>query len=131
MSFVLSELTHIVNTLDDSLSMSEIQSKVSVSGGYHTDEYDNEEAYMKFFFSLKNGNAEIKICDSTATFSYLDRNGQNLQSIEFDDNSVDEINGSFRKALKQIWAFDRQNISSTQSTNTSVNRASFGLAEVN
>lgn len=131
MSFVLSELTHIVNTLDDSLSMSEIQSKVNVSGGYQTDEYDNEEAYMKFFFSLKNGNVEIKICDSAGAFSYLDHNGKNLQIIEFDDNGVAEINGSFRKALKQIWAFDRQNINSIKNTNTSVNRASFGLAEVN
>jgi hypothetical protein len=131
MSFVLSELTHIIHTLDDSFSMSEIQSKINVSAGYNIDEHDNEEAFIKLLFSLKNGNAEIKICDSIGIFSYLDYNGKNLQSIEFDDNGVAEINGSFRKALKQIWAFDRQNICSAKSHDTSLNRASFGLAEVN
>jgi hypothetical protein len=131
MAFILSELAHIINTLDDSLFMSEIQSRINVSAGYDKDEYDNEEAFMQMSFNLKNGVAEIKFCDSTGIFVYLDCDGKKLKSIEFDDSCVTEINGSFRKALKQIWSFDRQHVGKVQEGKLSVDRASFGLAEVN
>jgi hypothetical protein len=132
MSFNLSELIHIVSTLDDSLSMSEAKSNIAISAGYEEDE-DNDctEEFLKLFFSLKNGSVEIKIGDSTGTFDYLDFNGKKLKSAEFDDCSVAEITGSFRKSLKQIWAFDRQNISIQKNTTELLDRASFGLAEVN
>jgi hypothetical protein len=131
MTFILSELAHIINTLDDSLFMSEIQSKINVSAGYDKDEDDNEEAFVQMSFHLKNGSAEIKLCDSTGVFSYLDCDEKKLKSIEFDDSCVTEINGSFRKALKQIWAFDRQHVGKVKESNLAVDRASFGLAEVN
>jgi hypothetical protein len=131
MSFVLSELTYIVNTLDESFLMSDIQSKINVSAGYDVDKYDNEESFMVLLFSLRNGSAKIKLCDSTGIFSYCNSNGENLHSIEFDDSGIAETNSSFRKALKQIWAFDRQNVGSVKITDASLNRASFGLAEVN
>jgi hypothetical protein len=112
--------------------MSETTSNISISAGYEEDE-DNDctEEFLKLSFSLKNGVVEIKIGDSTGTFSYLDSNGKSLKSAEFDDSYVAEITGSFRKALKQIWAFDRQNISTLKNTSELLDRASFGLAEVN
>jgi hypothetical protein len=130
MSFNLSELIHIVSTLDDSLSMSEAASTISVSAGYEEID-DCTEEFLKLLFSLKHGKVEIKISDSTGTFSYLNSNGENLKTVEFDDSYVAEITGSFRKALKQIWAFDRQNINTPKNTNELLDRASFGLAEVN
>lgn len=130
MSFNLSEVIHIVSTLDDSLSMSESISNIVISAGYEEID-DCTEEFLKLLFSLKNGSVEIKIGDSTGVFYYLDSNGKTLKSVEFDDSYVADITGSFRKALKQIWAFDRQNISTPKNTSELLDRASFGLAEVN
>ncbi len=49
----------------------------------------------------------------------------------FDDRDVAELNGSFKKGFKQIREFDRQNTSTAQSNHTTIDRVSFGLAEVN
>jgi hypothetical protein len=130
MSFNLSELIHIVSTIDDSLSMSEATSNISISAGYEEID-DCTEEFLKLLFSLKHGNVEIKVSDSTGAFSYLDSNEKKLKVVEFDDSCVAEITGSFRKALKQIWAFDRQNINIPKNTSELLDRASFGLAEVN
>jgi hypothetical protein len=61
----------------------------------------------------------------------MNQGGEILKNIEFDDSSIVETNGSFKKALKQIRDFDRQQPNIAKITNTSVDRASFGLAEVN
>jgi hypothetical protein len=133
MSFVISELIHIVSTVDDLLSMSEPPSNISISTGCDEDEeeYEDEKIFIKLSFPLKNSNAEIKIYDSVGIFSAMNCNGESLKNIEFDDNFVSETSGSFKKALKQIRDFDRQYVGQVKSIHIPVDRASFGLAEVN
>ena len=129
MSFVLSEVIHIISTIDDLLSMSEDQCSIRTSTGY--DENDNEEVFISFKFPLKNGVSQVKIYDSIGLFVYMNQNEEVLKNIEFDDTSIVETNGSFKKALKQIRDFDRQQVSALKSANPSIDRASFGLANVN
>lgn len=136
MSFSLSEVIHIISTIDDLLYMSEPPSKIQVSTGCEMEEeeeidVENTEVFIKLSFSLKNGNVEIDIYDSIASFIYLDKNGEILKDISFDDNSVAETEGSFKKALKQIRAFDYQHNCQTRDARVPIDRASFGLAEVN
>ena len=69
--------------------------------------------------------------DSVGIVTYKNHNGETLTEIDFDDMSVAELNGSFKKAFKQVREFDRQQISVVKNANTSINRASFGLANVN
>jgi hypothetical protein len=129
MSFVLSEVIHIISTIDDLLSMSEHPSPINTSTGY--DEDDDEAVFIKFTFPLKNGISQVKIYDSVGFFDYMNKTGEILKNIEFDDSAIAETNGSFKKALKQIRDFDRQQVGTVKSSNTSIDRASFGLAEVN
>lgn len=134
MSFSLPEVVHIISTIDDLLYMSEPPSKIQVSTGCEVEEevdVENTEVFMKLSFSLKNGNVEIDIYDSIGSFVYLDRNGETLKDISFDDNSVAETEGSFKKALKQIRAFDSQYTCQLKDTHIPIDRASFGLVEVN
>ncbi len=136
MSFVISELIHIVSNVDDLLSMSEPPSNISISTGCDDsdedeDEYEDEKIFIKLSFPLKNSNAEIKIYDSVGIFSTMNCNGESLKDMEFDDSSVSETSGSFKKALKQIRDFDRQYVGQLKSVRIPVDRASFGLAEVN
>jgi hypothetical protein len=81
-------------------------------------------------FFLKNGRSEIKIYDSIASFAYINSNEDIVKSIEFDDNVL-ETNSSFRRAIKQIRDADRQQGNTIKSISTPIDRASFGLAEVN
>jgi hypothetical protein len=129
MSFILPEVIHMISTIDDLLSMSEHPSTINTSTGY--DEDDDEAVFIKFTFPLKNGTAQVKIYDSVGFFDYMNQGGEILKNIEFDDNAIAETNGSFKKALKQIRDFDRQQVITVKSNNTSIDRASFGLAEVN
>jgi hypothetical protein len=136
MSFSLPEVVHIISTIDDLLYMSEPPSKIQVSTGCEIEEdeevdVENAEVFMKLSFSLKNGNVEIDIYDSIASFVYLDKNGEILKDIPFDDNSVAETEGSFKKALKQIRVFDSQHNPQIKDAHMPIDRASFGLAEVN
>jgi hypothetical protein len=143
MSFNLAEFSHIVSTIDDLLSMSEPPCSISISTGYDEDEDEeknkdededeNDEVieFMLLTFPLKNGTSEVRIYDSFGMFFYTDSNGKLLKSIDFDDNYVAETNGSFKKALKQIRDFDRKHVNTVKSVNTLIDRASFGLAEVN
>jgi hypothetical protein len=78
----------------------------------------------------QNDDVEVKIHEDCGNFSYMGRSGENSQSIEFDDE-ITSITGSFYQGLKEIIAFDRQQANVAKITNTSVDRASFGLAEVN
>jgi hypothetical protein len=129
MSFYLSEVVHVISTIDDLLSMSEHPYTINTSTGY--DEDDDEAVFINFTFPLKNGISSIKMYDSVGMFIYKNHSGETLTNIEFDDNDIAATNGSFKKALKQLRDFDRQQVGAVKSANTSINRASFGLAEVN
>jgi hypothetical protein len=130
MSFNLSEVIHIISTIDDLLSMSEHPYTITAATGYDIED-DEEVEFIKFTFPLKNGVSSIKIYDSVGLIVYKNQNGETLTNIEFDDMSVAELNGSFKKAFKQIREFDRQQVCAVKSANTSIDRASFGLANVN
>lgn len=130
MSFNLSEVIHIISTIDDLLSMSEHQYTITTSTGYDVED-DEDVEFIKFTFPLKNGISCIKIYDSVGLITYQNHNAEILTNIEFDDLSVAELNGSFKKAFKQIREFDRQQVNTAKNSNTSIDRASFGLAEVN
>ena len=130
MSFNLSEVIHIVSTVDDLLSMSEHSYTINSSTGYDLED-DEECEFIKFTFPLKNGVSHIKIYDSVGVITYESKSGEVLKTLEFDDCYVSELNGSFKKGFKQIREFDRQNTSTSQSTQSTIDRASFGLAEVN
>ncbi|WP_295617909.1 hypothetical protein [Chamaesiphon sp. GL140_3_metabinner_50] len=129
MSFVLTEVIHIISTIDDLLSMSERPCPINTSTGY--DEDDDEAIFIDFAFALKNGIAKVRIYDSVGFLIYTSQSGEILKNIEFDDREISETNGSFKKALKQIRDFDRQQTSTAKSTHAPIDRASFGLAEVN
>jgi hypothetical protein len=130
MSFNLSEVIHIISTIDDLLSMSEHPYTITTATGYDLED-EEEVEFVKFTFPLKNGVSSIKMYDSVGSISYENRNGEVLTSIAFDDYNIAELNGSFKKAFKQVREFDRQQANTAKITNTSVDRASFGLAEVN
>jgi hypothetical protein len=131
MSFELPDFIHIVSTIDDFLSMSEPPCSINISNGYDEDEDgDENKAFLSLKFPLKNGRSEIKIYDTFAVFNYIESNGNIVDFTEFDDVNIAETNSSFKRSLKQIREFDRQQANIAKTTNTSIDRASFGLAEV-
>lgn len=124
MSFSLDEFTQIISSIDRLFYMSESETVINISIGY----YDTEctQLFRKLSFSLKHGVAEIRIYDHVGIFSYVDINGETLINIKFND-----VSRSYQKALTQILAFDRQHSSrQMKSIETLIDRASFGLAEV-
>jgi hypothetical protein len=136
MSFELSDVVHIISTIDDFLSMREHQCIIDTSTGYGYDDDDNDEddtVFIQFKFPLKNGISEIRIYDSVGFFIYRNQNGESLKEIEFDNSNIATTNSSFKKALKQVRDFDRQHHVNTASSTRAltIDRASFGLAEVN
>jgi hypothetical protein len=137
MSFNLSEVIHIISTIDDLLSMSEHPYTITTATGYDIEESDDEEVedeeveFIKFTFPLKNGISSIKMYDSVGSITYKNQNGEVLKDLDFDDMNIGQLNGSFKKAFKQVREFDRQQVGAVKSANTSIDRASFGLAEVN
>ncbi len=137
MSFNLSEVIHIIGTIDDLLSMSEHPYTITTTTGYDIEESDDEEVedeeveFIKFTFPLKNGISSIKMYDSIGSVTYENQNGEVLKDIGFDDFNLGQLNGSFKRAFKQVREFDRQHSSQPKSIGNSIDRASFGLAEVN
>ena len=131
MSFNLSEVIHIISTIDDLLSMSEHPYTINTSTGYDVQDDYEEVEFINFTFPLKNGVSSIKMYDSFGIVTYKNHNGETLTEINFDNMSVAELNGSFKKAFKQVREFDRQQVSAVKNANTSIDRASFGLANVN
>jgi hypothetical protein len=127
MSITTSGVVYIINAIEDILAIIESQESLKITSGY--DEKNN--GFMKLVFSLKNGRSEINIFDRGGYFYYFDCNGEGLESISFNEHSLTDTNGSFHKALKAIIAFDRQQVSQAKNMNSSIDRASFGLAEVN
>ncbi len=132
MSFELSDFIHIVSTIDDLLSMSEPLCSINISNGYDDEvDADVNKAFVSLKFPLKNGKAEIKIHSTFALMNYTEISGNIVNFAEFDDANITETNSSFKRSLKQLRDFDRQQANTAKITNTSVDRASFGLAEVN
>ncbi len=126
-AFIVPEIAAIYSTIEDLFYMTEPQPIISTSFGKDEDGCE----FIKFSFRLRNGNSEIKIYEDTGTLSYISWGGESLHSIGFDDTEFESINGSFCQAFKGIITFDRQQANTTKITNTSVDRASFGLVEVN
>ena len=86
---------------------------------------------IKICLRLKNGRSEVTIGTQYGCFSYIDDNEAILTSCQFTNDAITDINGSFHKAFRQIRSFDRERSIQVKSPETSINRASFGLAEVN
>lgn len=78
-----------------------------------------------------NAIVKIYIHACLGLISYKNQNGEVLTSVEFSDRNVEALNGSFKKGFKQIGEFDRQQVNTVKNKNTSIDRASFRLAEVN
>lgn len=112
MAFNWIELTNILSTVEDLLFMGDPQHSISISTGSEDDKY--EKLYMKIAFPLKNGISEIILYYEHGFIFYKDLNGKSLQCINFDDKNLTLTHGSFRKALKQVLAFDKQFISSAK-----------------
>ena len=129
MKFDIYEFRHIVSNIDDLLFMSGCCQPITISVDRNDDAQNN--IFMKIAFPLINGNSEIRIYQSQAFFLYLDANGELLKQIEFNNSHLREVQGSFNTTLKQILVFDRQHSSQAKNKDTSIDRASFGLAEVN
>ncbi|PSB58094.1 hypothetical protein C7B77_06005 [Chamaesiphon polymorphus CCALA 037] len=122
--------------------MSEPQCSINISTGYdeedenedddEDDDNNNEDLeFISLDFSLKNGQAQVRLYDSLGMLYYMDNNGELLKSTDFDDTYVSETSGSFKKALKQIRDFDRKHVNTAKNIHTPIDRASFGLSEVN
>jgi hypothetical protein len=130
MRFDIYEFRHIVSNIDDLLFMSGCCQPIKIS--VDRDDSAQDNVFMKLAFPLINGNSEIRIYQSQAFFLYLDTNGEVLKQIEFNNSHLREVHGSFHTTLKQILVFDRQHSSNqAKRAETSIDRASFGLAEVN
>jgi hypothetical protein len=127
MSIIATGVAYIVNTIEDLLSLIERQDSLNIS----TDRDEKDNIFIKIAFSLKNGKSELEIYNNGGRFLYFDLNGECLNSIGFTEHSLTDTGGTFHRALKELTIFDRQQVSATKSTNTSIDRASFGLAEVN
>jgi hypothetical protein len=125
--FLVPDIACIHITIEDLLYMSESQSLINTSFGVDEDECN----FIKFNFRLKHGSTEVLIYQDYGNFSYTDRNGESSESIEFDRTDFTSTSGSFYQAFKSVLSLDRQQANTTKITNTPVDRASFGLAEVN
>ncbi|AFY94289.1 hypothetical protein [Chamaesiphon minutus] len=106
MAFNWGELTNILSTIEDLMFMGDPQPSISISTGSEDDKY--EKLYMKIAFPLKNGISEIILYYEQGFLFYKDFNGESLQCINFDDKNLSFTSGSFKKALKQVLAFDKK-----------------------
>jgi hypothetical protein len=127
MSIIATGVAHIINTIEDLLYLVELQHSLNIS----TDYDENSNILVKITFSLKNGKSEAAIHNAGGKLSYSNFNGENLESINFNEQNLTDTTGSFHKALKALITLDRQQANTTKITNTTVDRASFGLAEIN
>jgi predicted restriction endonuclease len=90
-------------------------------------------SFVALYFSLKNGTVEIEIHDDEAFCKYKDHSGENVKNTKFYQRYLSDAmsHESLYIALKEIRDFDRQHMNEAMSSNMSLDRASFGLAEVN
>jgi hypothetical protein len=126
-AFVVPEIAYVYNIIEDLLYMNEPQSLIHTSFGKNEDGYE----FIKFGFHLKHGKSEVRLYEDSGDFSYIDQVGKELHSVDFDGAEFMNVNGSFYQAFKSVISFDRQQANMPKIDNTSVNRALFGLAEVN
>lgn len=120
--FTISDFLCITNSVSEILYMSEFPTCSEI---YYTDNS------IKICFRLKNGKSEVTIGSQYGFFSYIDHNEATLTSAQFTNDAITDINGSFHKAFRKIRSFDREYSSQSKNTETLIDRASFGLAEVN
>jgi hypothetical protein len=120
--FTISDLLCITSSINELLYMSESPICPEI---YYTDNS------IKICLRLKNGRSDVTIGTQYGCFSYIDDNEATLTSAQFTNDAITDINGSFHKAFRQIRAFDREYASQAKITDTSIDRASFGLTEVN
>lgn len=123
-NFTSSNIGFVINTIEDLLTTMDSQCllKVSTVGDF-----------VQLCFSLKNGNIEIEIHDDEAFITWKDYSGEHSKTTKFYQRYLTDAasNESLYKALKEIRDFDRQQSSITKGTESTIDRASFGLAEVN
>jgi hypothetical protein len=129
MRFDIYEFRHIVSNIDDLLFMGGCDRPIGISVGRDSD--NQTEVFMKLAFALPNGDAEIRVYQKQAFFIYLDRSGDILKKLEFDNSHVREVHGSFNTVLKQILIFDRQQPSIAKGNESTIDRSSFGLPKEN
>lgn len=129
-TFVVPEIASIYNAIEELFYMVEPQPPINIAFGKDEEE-ENTYEFIRFSFRLKNGNVDVKVYEDTGKFEYTTWSGESMNSIEFDDTEFASMTGSFYQAFKSVIAFDRQQANTAKITNTSVDRASFGLAEVN
>jgi hypothetical protein len=124
-TFTSSNIGYVINTIEDLLITMDSQNPLNIS--------TTDSSFVKLYFSLKNGNVEIEIHDDEAFCTYKVYAGENSKSTKFYQRYLTDAssNESLYKALKEIRDFDRQQVNILKSDNTSIDRASFGLAEVN
>jgi hypothetical protein len=128
MSIVTTGVAHIINTIEDLLYLIESQPPLHIS----TDRDEKDNLFIKIIFHLKNGKSEVIIYNNGGNFSYFNCNGEKLESIDFNENSLTDTGGSFHRALKALMIFDRQHgTQQVKNVDNLIDRASFGLAEVN
>lgn len=121
--FTASNILYIINSIEELLYMSESPPLPELS---HT------ANSIKIYFSLKNGRAEVMIgSQEHSFFAYIVDNEKTLKSIQFTNDVITDTDGSFHKAFRAIRALDREYSSQTKATNTSIDRASFGLSKEN
>jgi hypothetical protein len=122
--FTVSNISYIINTIEDLLITMDSSQPLKVS---------TVGSFIILHFSLKNGNVEIEIHNDEAFCKYKANDKEKVRNTKFyqrflGDTMSDE---SLYIALKIIRDFDRQHANEAMSSNISLDRASFGLAEVN
>jgi hypothetical protein len=121
--FTVSNILYIISSIDELLYMSESSLRPEI---YYTNDL------IKICFYLKNGKVAINVgSQEQSSFNYVDDNDVVLTYVHFNNDSITDTNGSFHKAFRQIILFDRERSSQLKSKDISIDRASFGLAEVN
>jgi hypothetical protein len=121
--FTVSNVLYIISSIDELLYMSESSLRPEIS--YTKD-------LIKICFHLKNGKVAINMGSKEhGLFNYIDDNEVVLTGAQFTNDAITDTNGSFHSAFRQILSFDRQHSSQSKITGNSIDRASFGLAEVN
>jgi hypothetical protein len=121
--FTVSNILYIISSIDELMYMSESSLCPEIS-------YTNSSVEICFF--LKNGKVTINVGSKEhSLFNYIDDNDVVLTGTQFTNDAITDTNGSFHSAFRQILSFDRERSSQSKSTDTSIDRASFGLAEVN
>jgi hypothetical protein len=121
--FTASNILYIISTLEELLYMSEFPRSPEISYTYNS---------INICFCLKNGRSEVTVGNGEySSFYYIGDNKKIVKSFQFTNIAITDTNGSFHKAFKEIRAFDREYVSQIKNINTSIDRASFGLEEVN